>query len=306
MKDRTRTATPRLCAQCGSRLSRYNGEELCAACSRSGGGTLASDALLEETGPWLSHDDATISGDDAGAVLRLWRNEHRQNQAEVAAALGTTQQHLSQIEKGKRPLSLNQRWRAVEELGITPEELGLSSSSSGHAVADDEATPEVATSRLRWRNQRRWLNRHRSELARLAVQLYPEEERIARTTLITHPQWRLEKPVDLRSFELELDERPQPVGVDGAEVESQPVRPLRFGEIRFDCYTSAIKYLDPPRLFESRPSYRLLSAELPHRRLRFGLAAYFDKLDVSEALGHELAAACMDADGGLKIGRAHV
>ena len=29
------------------------------------------------------------------------------------------------------------------------------------------------------------------------------------------------------------------------------------------------------------------------RRLGFGLAAYFDKLDVSESLGHELAAICM-------------
>jgi len=27
--------------------------------------------------------------------------------------------------------------------------------------------------------------------------------------------------------------------------------------------------------------------------MRFGLAAYFDKLDVSEAVGHELAAACL-------------
>lgn len=37
-----------------------------------------------------------------------------------------------------------------------------------------------------------------------------------------------------------------------------------------------------------------LDASLPDRSLSFGLAAYFDKLDVSETLGHELAVACMD------------
>ena len=37
----------------------------------------------------------------------------------------------------------------------------------------------------------------------------------------------------------------------------------------------------------------LLSASLADRRLGFGLAAYFDKLDVSESLGHELAGVCM-------------
>lgn len=31
--------------------------------------------------------------------------------------------------------------------------------------------------------------------------------------------------------------------------------------------------------------------------MRFGMAAYFDKLDISEAVGHELATACMDAGG---------
>jgi transcriptional regulator with XRE-family HTH domain len=41
--------------------------------------------------------------------------------------LNTTQQHLSQIEKGIRPLSLEQRQQIVAELGIPAEELGLSS-----------------------------------------------------------------------------------------------------------------------------------------------------------------------------------
>ncbi|MGH3913146.1 MAG: hypothetical protein ACRDTC_07020 [Pseudonocardiaceae bacterium] len=51
--------------------------------------------------------------------------------------------------------------------------------------------------------------------------------------------------------------------------------------------------MSPLALFESRPSYRLLDARLASRRLEFGLGAYFDKIDVCEALGHEMVAVCM-------------
>ncbi|MFE1596831.1 hypothetical protein [Nocardia sp. NPDC058705] len=54
-----------------------------------------------------------------------------------------------------------------------------------------------------------------------------------------------------------------------------------------------MKHLDPPQLFESRPSYRYLGGTVTSGLLDFGLASYFDKLDVSEALAHELAAVCM-------------
>jgi hypothetical protein len=52
-------------------------------------------------------------------------------------------------------------------------------------------------------------------------------------------------------------------------------------------------------LFESRPSYRLLGEQLGTGSLHFGLAAYFDKLDVSEVLGHELAIACFHRENWL-------
>ncbi|GAB2763821.1 hypothetical protein GCM10027174_45560 [Salinifilum aidingensis] len=104
--------------------------------------------------------------------------------------------------------------------------------------------------------------------------------------------------MDLRSLSLELGEQPQNNAVTGEEA-TAPTSPLRTAETRYDSYTAAIKHLDPPTLFESRPSYRLLDASLADRSLRFGLVAYFDKLDVSEALGHEMALACMDAPGGV-------
>jgi hypothetical protein len=92
-------------------------------------------------------------------------------------------------------------------------------------------------------------------------------------------------------------EQPQNAAIDGSEPETLSVRPLRVFGCHFDRYTSAIRHLDPPRLFESRPSYRLLAASFREQRLHFGMGAYFDKLDFSEALGHEVAAAFMP--GGL-------
>jgi hypothetical protein len=63
---------------------------------------------------------------------------------------------------------------------------------------------------------------------------------------------------------------------------------LRVPGQQFDRYTSAIRYLDPPSLFENRPSYRLLSLAWTGGTgaMRFSLGTYFDKLDVSEAIGH--------------------
>ncbi|GAA4221270.1 hypothetical protein GCM10023075_09460 [Streptosporangium album] len=69
----------------------------------------------------------------------------------------------------------------------------------------------------------------------------------------------------------------------------------------YDRYTSAVRYMDPPTLFENRPSYRLLDLRWSSGQgeMTFGLANYFDKLDVSEAVGHETAAAMMKGQTGL-------
>jgi hypothetical protein len=81
--------------------------------------------------------------------------------------------------------------------------------------------------------------------------------------------------------------------VVGTEPELSPVLPMRAAGHRYDRYTSAIRYLDPPSLFENRPSYRLtgLTWSDGMGELSFGIATYFDKLDVAEAAGHELALA---------------
>ncbi|MCA1673673.1 MAG: XRE family transcriptional regulator, partial [Actinobacteria bacterium] len=126
--------------------------------------------------------------------------------------------------------------------------------------------------------------------------LYPAQHRLPGTYLIAPPEWLVAEPIELGSLMLQLDEGPQTVAVDGSEPESATTRPLRTAGERFERYTSAMEHLSPPALFESRPCYRLLDVSLAARRLEFGLAGYFDKLDVCEALAHELAAACL-ADG---------
>ncbi|MGH2869338.1 MAG: helix-turn-helix domain-containing protein [Solirubrobacteraceae bacterium] len=188
---------------------------------------------------------------------------------------------------------MEQRRKLVIELGIAAEDLGLSSGCARRLVSSDDASPQIAASRLRWRTERRWLNQHRCELERLAVRLYPAQHQVPGTALIARPEWMVTEPIELGSLVLRLDEGPQSVGVDGSEPESEATRPLRTAGARFERYTSAMKHLSPPALFESRQSYRLLDASLAVRRLGFGLAAYFDKLDVCEALSHELGAVCM-------------
>ncbi|MGI9008761.1 MAG: hypothetical protein ACR2FU_21665 [Streptosporangiaceae bacterium] len=142
-----------------------------------------------------------------------------------------------------------------------------------------------------WRAVRRYLNHHRSALAEQAGRLYPAGQRIRRTTLIAPPSWLPPEPVDLADITMTwVPDAPAPQ-INGTEPETRKLRPLRVPGQQFDRYTSAVRYLDPPSLFENRPSYRLLSLAWAagSGAMRFSLATYFDKLDISEAIGHEIA-----------------
>ncbi|MGQ0778097.1 MAG: helix-turn-helix domain-containing protein [Pseudonocardiales bacterium] len=152
---------------------------------------------------------------------------------------------------------------------------------------------EIAASWVRWRAERHWLNQHRSGLAKLVVQLYPAEYRVPRAAVLAPAEWLPSEPLELGSLALRLDEGPQTAEVNGSEPESEATRPPHTAGLRFGRYTSAIKHLSPPALFESRPSYRLLGVFLAARRLEFGLGTYFDKIDICEVLAHETAAVCM-------------
>jgi transcriptional regulator with XRE-family HTH domain len=244
------SAVVRKCKRCGTPLSRYKSQLTCGACIQANEVTPHAGGLSRPIG---------VPADDTGAVLRAWRASMGRSQAETAGLLGMTQQNLSQIENGRQPMPFEQRQRAVTVLGISAEDLGL---SPGRPRAELDAA--VAVDQARWRQERRWLNQHRSAVAAA------ESRRAA-----TRGRHRWQRSPD---------------AAYPSAVRAGPV---------FDRYTSAIRHLDPPRLFESRPSYRLLSDHLSMNALHFGLAAYFDKIDVSEALGRELAIACLREHNGV-------
>jgi hypothetical protein len=143
------------------------------------------------------------------------------------------------------------------------------------------------------------LNHHRAQLAEAAACLYQDEMRIAGTSLLALPEWLPSEPVPLEQVELLWEPAVQPCTIDGSEPEARAQCPLRTAGHAYDRYTSAIRYLEAPSLFQNRPSYRLVDLvwePTGSGRLAFGLAAYFDKLDISETLGHEFAAAWLAAD----------
>jgi hypothetical protein len=158
----------------------------------------------------------------------------------------------------------------------------------------------VAESQEQWRRTRRLLNRSRGDLAKLASRLYRPEDRIGELPFLAPPGWTPEIPIPLAEVRLEWTDKPAPVDVTGSERDATTVLPLRAPGRRFARYTEAMRDLAPPALFEDRPSYRLLEVDLSAGpRMRFGPGSYFDKLDLSEAVAHELAAAGPGGSPGL-------
>lgn len=122
------------------------------------------------------------------------------------------------------------------------------------------------------------LNSGRARLGSAAGSLHPDSPRVAGTPLLCRDGWVPALPVPLADVRLEWDERPDAPAVAG------PADGLPAG---YRTYAEALGALAPPKVFEDRPSYRLLDVRLP--ALRFGPARYFDGVNVGESVAHELA-----------------
>ncbi|TDB83651.1 transcriptional regulator [Actinomadura sp. KC216] len=131
----------------------------------------------------------------------------------------------------------------------------------------------------RWRDERARLNASRGPLGETAGALYPDVPRVAGTDLLCREEWIPDVPIPLENVRLEWDAR----GIPPATAD--PCDGLPDG---YRTYAEAMAALAPPRIFEDRPSYRLLAARPPS--LRLGPARYFDGVNVGEAVAHELAA----------------
>ena len=157
----------------------------------------------------------------------------------------------------------------------------------------------------RWRAARAGLKRRRHLLTQAAARLYPDAARVGTTTLLCRPEWIPAQPLGLDEVRLTWADHPPAAAVTGTEPASAHVRPPRADGSRHPGYADAIAALDPPELFDNRPSYRLLAAGFTGGggRMDLSLGRYFDGVNVNEALAHEFAGAWPDAPGPAAAGR---
>lgn len=258
--------------------------------------------------PWLSPRsgaDVELNTSLLADLLREFRRANGLNQADLAQLLSMDQSYISKIETGHRAVrDVQQLLWIAQQLGVKPSQVGLSRELLRPIVAPGTSTlagdPDpTEASQQAWCRTRRRLNRSRGELARMASDLYSPAVRVGKLPFMARAEWMPEQPVPLERIRLDWSDDAVGATVTGTEPEASNTLPLRAPGRRFTRYTSAIRYLDSPALFENRPSYRLLDLDLTADEpyMRFGLATYFDKLDVSEAVAHELADSAAARDG---------
>lgn len=157
-----------------------------------------------------------------------------------------------------------------------------------------------------WLRVRRYLQAHRYELAVAAGSEYPASARTAGTPLLAAAGWQPPAPVALDRIELVFRPEADAPRVTGSGDLAAGVLPCRGDGRRYRRYSEAMGALAAPAVFEDRPTYRLLEADLAGpRRLVFGRGSYFDGVDTGEASAHEYAAARLaGTPAGGRAGRA--
>lgn len=149
---------------------------------------------------------------------------------------------------------------------------------------------------LTWQETRALLAGGGAALGEEAAAFYPHIPRVASSALLSRPEWIPAAPVPLDELRLEWEPDAAPPAVTGAEEAAD-------GNAGFATYAEAVAALAKPALFEDRPSYRLLRADLREARtLRMSAATYFDGVNVGEAVAHETAAGTPGAPLRTRIG----
>ncbi|WP_336246637.1 helix-turn-helix transcriptional regulator [Streptomyces cupreus] len=98
------TSRTRLCSLCRCRLSRYNREDICSGCARSG--TAVQPASPVPSHVWARQDvrDALLHK-DFGRLCQLVREYGHLRQEDMALLTGLSQAFLSMLESGQRRLT---------------------------------------------------------------------------------------------------------------------------------------------------------------------------------------------------------
>jgi hypothetical protein len=154
------------------------------------------------------------------------------------------------------------------------------------------SAPGLTGSERDWLRVRRYLQEHRYELAADAAGGYRDRMTLAGTPLLTAGRWLPHAPIPLAGIGLEFCQQPALPRVTGSAEPARQALPRRGDGSRYRRYSEAMGTLAAPRVFEDRPTYRLVEADLagPHGRLVFGRGSYFDGIDTGEASAHEYAA----------------
>ncbi|MCK9923110.1 helix-turn-helix domain-containing protein [Frankia sp. AgPm24] len=250
---------------------------------------------------------ATPASVGVGQLLRAYRQAHGLTQQQLADRLGFDQSYVSKVESGRRAIhDISTLRHIARNLSLSPEDVGLAPGAMNdrrrEAVPRSAAAEQIAASQRAWRLTRDHLNHHRISLARAAVRLYPETDRLG-SGLLSRPGWVWDRPVDIDDVQLHWRDDVEPPLIKGDEPETAGSRPLLGGanaQTRYQRYTRAMRDLDRPTLFENRLSFRLVdvsgdgtapTSATNRPTLGFGHTTYFDAVDVCETVAHEAAAA---------------
>jgi hypothetical protein len=156
-----------------------------------------------------------------------------------------------------------------------------------------DGLPARTPSQDRWLRVTDHLRRNRYSLGVRVVDQYPDAVRVAGTDLLAAPGWQPSAPIPLSGITLEFrPQAPRPAVPDVASL--APVAlPSRADGSRYRRYSDAIGELATPAIFENRPIYRLLAADLADGdpRLVFGRGRFFDGVNVGGVASFEYAAA---------------
>ena len=158
---------------------------------------------------------------------------------------------------------------------------------------EQKAPPGRTPSEARWLRVNAYLTANRHELALRAAGEYPAAARVSGTPLLAGPAWRPPAPVPLQAIRLEFRPDAPPPAVPDLASLAPYVLPDRADGQRYRRFSEVIGALAAPAVFENRPTYRLVSADLADPSgpcLGFGRGRFFDGVDVGGPAGHEYAA----------------
>ncbi|MGH3864550.1 MAG: hypothetical protein ACRDQ4_00155 [Pseudonocardiaceae bacterium] len=114
------------------------------------------------------------------------------------------------------------------------------------------------------------------------------------TPLLSTPHWLPNHPIPLDQIELRYTPEVGFNGITGTEPAARRLLPVRADGSSYYTYSDAVAELATPGIFENRSTYRLLSADLQTSpRMVFSRSAYFDGIDVGDAVAHEYTAATL-------------